>query len=316
MSEFKFACPVCSQHITSDSSASGTQIECPTCFQKLVVPQPPAADQKLILTATLAGAKRTTQAEAIAEAASRPKVRNRALPISSIVLFLLLVGAAAFVAYRSGYLRSGAWKSATTLQTNPPAPPQTTAPPATVFNSPYLVPSNSSWSLNLTNVQILEKPVAGRIEGAGFGLERASIERGTLSLRQGKGWPPDLGVAIIFFSHTPEELAGKTIEVSADRMPPLPRVVKRWKTEGGEARTREFNYGYALKAVFEKPKDGRLPGKIYLALPDKEKSFISGTFSARDPQAATQEAARTKTASHQRTDGADELSHETEVPRW
>jgi hypothetical protein len=57
-------------------------------------------------------------------------------------------------------------------------------------------------------------------------------------------------------------------------------VVKRWKTGEGETRTKEFKYGYALKAAFEKPKDGRLPGKIYLALPDEEHSFISGTFTA------------------------------------
>ena len=286
MSEFKFACPVCSQHITSDSSASGTQIECPTCFQKLLVPQPPTVDQKLILTATLAGAKRTTQAEAVAEAASRPRSRNRALPISSIVLFLLLVGAAAFVAYKSGYLQNGIRTSTWPGQTNLPAPVQTTAPPAMVIKSPYMVPTNMSWKMSLTNVVISENPVAGRIEGQGFGLERATIERGSLSLRQGKGWPPDLGVTIIFFSHTPEELAGKTIEVSADRTPPLPRVFKRWKTDQGEAHSKEYKQGYALKAVFEKPKEGRLPGQIYLALPDGKRSFLSGTFSAeiRKPQ--------------------------------
>src|SRR6266446_9700702 len=43
MSEFKFACPVCGQHITADSSTGGAQIQCPTCFQKIVVPQPPVA---------------------------------------------------------------------------------------------------------------------------------------------------------------------------------------------------------------------------------------------------------------------------------
>jgi hypothetical protein len=286
MSEFKFACPVCSQHITSDSSASGTQIECPTCFQKLIVPQPPAADQKLILTATLAGAKRTTQAEAVAEAASRPRSRNRALPVSSTVLFLLLVGAAAFVAYKSGYLQNGVRTSKKPGQTNLTVAVQTAAPPAEVIKSPYLVPTNIFWKLDLPNVVISEHPVAGRIEGQGFGLERASIERGSLSLRQGKGWPPDLAVTLIFFSHTPEELAGKTIEVAADRTPPLPRVIKRWKTDKGEARSKEYKQGYALKAVFEKPKEGRLAGQIYLALPDDKKSFLSGTFSAeiRKPQ--------------------------------
>src|SRR5712672_2412427 len=52
MSEFKFACPVCGQHITADSSTSGGQLECPTCFRKIVVPQAPTAgDSKFIISA-------------------------------------------------------------------------------------------------------------------------------------------------------------------------------------------------------------------------------------------------------------------------
>ena len=41
MSEFKYACPVCGQHIKCDSSQSGTTMECPTCFQKIIAPQAP-----------------------------------------------------------------------------------------------------------------------------------------------------------------------------------------------------------------------------------------------------------------------------------
>jgi len=51
MSEFKYACPVCGQHIRCDSSQAGSVMECPTCFQKITVPQAPASEeQKLILT--------------------------------------------------------------------------------------------------------------------------------------------------------------------------------------------------------------------------------------------------------------------------
>jgi DNA-directed RNA polymerase subunit RPC12/RpoP len=44
MSEFKYACPVCGQHMKCDSSQSGTVMECPTCFQKITAPQAPATD--------------------------------------------------------------------------------------------------------------------------------------------------------------------------------------------------------------------------------------------------------------------------------
>ena len=56
MSEFKYACPVCGQHIRCDSSQSGSMMECPTCFQKITVPQAPTTDeQKFIITGTKKG---------------------------------------------------------------------------------------------------------------------------------------------------------------------------------------------------------------------------------------------------------------------
>ena len=38
MSEFKFSCPQCGQHIQCDTLWSGRQINCPACQQPLVVP--------------------------------------------------------------------------------------------------------------------------------------------------------------------------------------------------------------------------------------------------------------------------------------
>ena len=62
MSEFKYACPVCGQHIKCDSSQVGTVMECPTCFQKITVPQAPDTDdQKLIITGTKVGSERPAQ---------------------------------------------------------------------------------------------------------------------------------------------------------------------------------------------------------------------------------------------------------------
>jgi len=44
VSEFKFSCPSCGQHIQGDELWSGRQINCPACQQPLVVPSlgPPA----------------------------------------------------------------------------------------------------------------------------------------------------------------------------------------------------------------------------------------------------------------------------------
>jgi len=41
MSDFKFACPVCNQHIRCDTSYIGTQTKCPACQNTIAIPQPP-----------------------------------------------------------------------------------------------------------------------------------------------------------------------------------------------------------------------------------------------------------------------------------
>ena len=67
-------------------------------------PQPPSAGQKLILTATLAGAKRTTQAEAIAEAAlafQQEIVRHEAPNGETLSLRMERPPAPCFIATRS-----------------------------------------------------------------------------------------------------------------------------------------------------------------------------------------------------------------------
>jgi Domain of unknown function (DUF4190) len=43
MSDFKFSCPACGQHIACDTSNAGMTVACPACQTALVVPQPPAA---------------------------------------------------------------------------------------------------------------------------------------------------------------------------------------------------------------------------------------------------------------------------------
>jgi len=41
MSEFKFSCPHCDQHIQCDSKYSGRQIQCPGCNHLIVIPASP-----------------------------------------------------------------------------------------------------------------------------------------------------------------------------------------------------------------------------------------------------------------------------------
>ena len=42
MSEFKFSCPHCTQHLQGDERLGGKQIQCPACKHLIVIPPSPS----------------------------------------------------------------------------------------------------------------------------------------------------------------------------------------------------------------------------------------------------------------------------------
>ena len=283
MGEFKFACPVCGQHITADSTASGSRLECPTCFRKIVVPQAPSVgDSKFILSASQADKPRPPQQDAGADLGPLRRASSRSSLVASLLLLLFLgAGAAAAFLWRDKIFHRHRER------TEAGKPIQGSSPPHWPAVT-YPVPTNTSWTLELTNAVLPAEPVAGRIHGSGFRDERATLQGGNLTLRQGRNWPPDLGVTVVLFAQQGEDLAGKTVVVGAERPPPLPKVVLRWKDAQGKAINRTFNSGYALRVVFGKPANGRMPGEIYIGLPDEARSFAAGTFDAEIRRAQPQ----------------------------
>jgi DNA-directed RNA polymerase subunit RPC12/RpoP len=96
MSEFKYACPVCGQHISCDVSQAGSEMTCPTCFQKIVAPQVPlSSDTKLILNGIRASDRRTTtRVPRVVEAKPpAPPAKNfpGALVVGIILIFICTV---------------------------------------------------------------------------------------------------------------------------------------------------------------------------------------------------------------------------------
>jgi len=273
MSEFKFACPVCGQHITVDSRTSGGQISCPTCFQRIVVPQAPAsADSKLIVTASQVGKPRPLPVELAAQSEPFPSSTRRTSLVAGAALLLLLsaIGASLWA------FRDKIFKASQTESRDESRKRSQAQEPMTV----YPVPTNFHWTMDLASMALPETPVAGSLHGKGFFCERATLQGGNLTLRQGRNWPPDLGVSVSLFAHQGEELSGKSIEIPPDRQPPLPQVTLRWKDDDHKAMTQKINGGYALKVAFGEAANGRMPGKIYICLPDDARSFVAGTFDA------------------------------------
>jgi len=265
MSEFKFACPVCGQHITAGSEAAGTQLECPTCFQRLVVPQAPAGTSNLILAATQVTNPRLPAADHYRGPRSMTSGSRTGFYITVLFVVFLCAGSTAFLRWRGEVLINALSKE--------PAP---TAEPTPV----YPIPATTSWTMELAKATVPDTTASGSVHGNGFRCEKAVLQGGTLSLRQGKVWPPDLGISIHLFAQQAEDLSGKTLVVRPDRPPPVPQVVLRWKDDQKQPVTDHIDHGYGLKVVFGQASDGRMPGKIYISLPDDSRSFAAGTFDA------------------------------------
>lgn len=271
MSEFKFACPVCGQHMMCDESHGGSVMECPTCYQKIVAPQAPAPDAKFILTGTkLAEKKITVRGLGGTAPVELPKKFPGVLVVVLILVFMAGTAAAIYWAtiIRPRQHATQAEAQPTNASVAEPPKPKLVAPPA----------DDANWMLTLGTNAISDSPVAGRIHGQDFIVERANFQNGTLTLRYGTRGPVEFGVLINFGGAQPESLSGKTINVTQDAVLAA-RVTLCWK-EDNSTMKETFTNGYALRLEFGPLANNRLPGKIWLCTPDTKKSYLLGSFKA------------------------------------
>ncbi|HEY9171970.1 MAG TPA: hypothetical protein VI136_06790 [Verrucomicrobiae bacterium] len=271
MSEFKFACPVCGQHITCDAANSGTPMECPTCFRKLVVPNAPAdASSKFILSASLVPGKKPVAEVAPLVEVAAPAPRWLPFVWGGVTVLVLAGGALAAV------------KWGAVFKSHPRQVEDDRPRVVTRIEPPPALPAvpDPRWRLDLATVTIPDTPASGRIKGREFRLQRATIQNGTLALRQGDKWPPDVGVTILLPPRPPQDYAGKQFLIEPNFAGKAPRVVLRIKDEQGQEVTQSVTAGYAMKLEFNQAIEDRLPGGIYLCTPDEAQSVVVGSFLA------------------------------------
>ncbi len=281
MSEFKYACPVCGQHIKCDSSQSGSVMECPTCFQKITVPQAPATnDPKFIITGTKVG-ERPVPAASAGPGAATPPAKDSPMAGIAFVILLCVAIAGVFV-FRGKIFKStetgAAPVAGASEEGQPSAANEVSRAPSK--SGPVAPPANdTNWMLDLGAVTVPDSTAAGRIHGRNFICERAILEGGTLTMRMPARDATDLGLSIYLYASQAAGLAGKAVSVTSDTTN-APRVRLRWKEDQQKNRTQDFHTNYALQIVFGQLAGNRLPGKMYLCTPDGEKSYVAGTFNA------------------------------------
>lgn len=149
-------------------------------------------------------------------------------------------------------------------------------------------PGDSLWTLNLTAADFPDHPAAGKIHGLDFTIETAKAQSGVIALRQGQSAIADRQISLFYFPKAGETLAGKKYDISpanADLFQGvMPHIHMSWRDDDQtKNKPTVFKSGYALKLEFgQADADGRIPGKIYLCLPDDEKSFVAGTFELQE----------------------------------
>ncbi len=170
------------------------------------------------------------------------------------------------------------------------APETPPAPPAPNTNA-VIAPK---WTLDAKKAEIPEGKLNGSIAGTNFVCESGRLDRsGTaayvLTLRQGKGLTPDRGVAI--YLRGGEIPTNRTFTASEDAgATGVSSVSKIWKTDPRyQAKTQSYSKGYAMKLDFgPMSESGTVSGKLYLALPDTEKSVLAGNFTVNTASTTAQ----------------------------
>lgn len=263
MKEFKFACPVCGQHMAATPEQTGAHVQCPSCFRELIVPPPPSGEsQTFIITAS--EYRRPASPEPPELPVSMPPLQHpkKHSTLAGVigVMAVGLVVALGFLLARTQH--DGHRPGATGRHA-----------PGTSRHSQH------AWTFDTNAMRVPDTPAAGILLGRTFICDRAVFQGSTLNLRQGRDWPPELGLSIELAGKTPEQLAGQRCcwtDTSEDR----PRLILRWK-DNGQPMRKAVAVPFIVVLEFDQVRSNRLTGGLYCCIADDSKSVVAGRFDAQ-----------------------------------
>ena len=144
------------------------------------------------------------------------------------------------------------------------------------------IDSDSLWKEDLSGVAIPDTTAQGLIHGNKFTLEKAELKGSILYLKQGKEFFADLELIIFLSKESEESFENKKYDVSIDQGFGSPHIHMKWKEEDADVPTSKiFMKDYAMRLEFGEKEDEKLAGKIYICLPDEDKSYVAGSFSVK-----------------------------------
>ena len=138
-----------------------------------------------------------------------------------------------------------------------------------------------TWTSDVAKMQFPEGAAKGKLRGADFTIDKVALDpTGALTLQQGTEIIPDAAIIIFLPVKSAQAAEGKKFEFGDNAQGDKPTAVHAKRKPAPNALPKGSAYldGYALKLEFGKEKDGKIPAKIYICLPDDGKSVVAGTF--------------------------------------
>lgn len=319
MAEFQSDCPHCKQPLALDDAWAGQELQCPLCQKSFIAPGGAAPARQAGPVLPPVGGYTRNQLTGTSRVARKESGAVKKWAITAAVVVVLGAGAWAVVTYwpdlskrfsskaDTGTPASNAGEAGPATSAGPgaevaaagqdqPAPavaegrygkvPGARATPAEGATPKELPVVPPTWTLDLTAAKIPESRVNGSISGTNFLCDSAKLNvvgpNLVLNLRQGQETVPERDLIIYLHPKAGENISGRTWEITAEmKGATVPQVMKRWRSDPRFApATKSFASGYAMKLEFGQIKDGQAPGKIFLALPDKEQTVAAGVFTA------------------------------------
>jgi hypothetical protein len=129
----------------------------------------------------------------------------------------------------------------------------------------------AEWTMEIDSMKFPKGPASGKVAGNEFKLESAKYNGVTLNIKEQGGRAQFI---IFLFLDKGETLDGKVFTITPDmRNNKTPHVHIHARTKAWA-----LPANYAMRLEFGATTDGKTNGKIYLCLPDDDKTYIAGTI--------------------------------------
>lgn len=205
-----------------------------------------------------------------------------------LALLMALAGGCGKTASTSEPRPSGQPQPAVTPSPSPDKTPTagkatTTTPPGKTSTTSEPTANVAAHEMDPAKHVIPATAASGKLQGKSFKPDRVELEGNRLSLRQGKDFFADASIEIMLDQQKLKlddglKLVVRPSQKWTDGIPSLHVAVRHDKNIPD---TKFINDDYALTLELGKPDKGMVAGKLYLCLPDSQRSVLAGTFTAK-----------------------------------